>query len=127
MLSSRTAIVRQAVAEAEKHLIRVGVGFEEPIDVYEIINKMGIVLVFRPLEGKTDAGINSVGWDMRRRMTKEEEEAERIRKLRRDPRDPFALLMPPGEYVITLEVGDKKFTQKALIKKRAGWPVGLPD
>jgi len=39
-------------------------------------------------------------------------------------RDPFALMVPPGEYVIVLEVGNKRLTGKAKIKKRAGWPVG---
>jgi hypothetical protein len=34
------------------------------------------------------------------------------------------ILLPPGEYVVILEVGDKKLTQKALIKKRAGWTIG---
>ena len=57
---------------------------------------------------------------MRRRMTKEEEEAARMRRRG----DPFALMVPPGEYVIVLEVGNKRLTRKAKIKKRAGWPVG---
>jgi len=72
------------------------------------------------LEGKTDAGINSVLWNMQRQRTKEEEEAA---KMRIGGRDPLALMVSPGEYLVTLEVGDKKFTQKAQITKRAGWPL----
>ena len=72
------------------------------------------------LEGTTNAGINSVLWDMRRRMTKEEEEAARMRRRR----GPSGLLVLPGEYVVILEVGGKKFKQKARITKRIGWTIG---
>ena len=68
------------------------------------------------LEGKTNAGINSVIWNMRRQTTKQENA-----QMRRRGR---GTLVNPGEYVVILEVGDKKLTQKALIKKRAGWTVG---
>ena len=72
--------------------------------------------IINKLEGKANAGINSMIWDMRRQPTKEE--AAQMRRRRR------GILVPPGEYVVTLEVGDKKLTQKALIKKRAGWTIG---
>jgi photosystem II stability/assembly factor-like uncharacterized protein len=68
------------------------------------------------LEGEANAGINSVIWNMRRQPTKEE--AAQMWRRRR------GILVPPGEYVVILEVGDKKLTQKALIKKRAGWTIG---
>ena len=70
------------------------------------------------LEGTTHAGINSILWDMRRRMTNEE--AARMRR----GRDPFRQMEPPGEYVVILEVGGRKFKQKARIKKRIGWTIG---
>ena len=54
MLESRKNIMRQAVAEAEKQLLRIGVNYQEPLDIFKIINEMGIILMFRPLEGKTD-------------------------------------------------------------------------
>lgn len=72
------------------------------------------------LEGNTDAGINRVVWNMSRRPT--EEERIQMRTIRR--RDPLRFLASPGEYMITLEVGDKRFTRKARIKARSGWPVG---
>jgi predicted secreted protein/Zn-dependent peptidase ImmA (M78 family) len=54
MALSRLDIKRQGVAEAEEHLIRIGVDCTKPIDVYKIICEMDIVLMFRPLEGKPD-------------------------------------------------------------------------
>lgn len=74
--------------------------------------------VFQTLRGSANAGINSVLWNMTRRMTREE-----IAQMRRS-RDPFRRMVPPGEYVVILEVGDKKLTCKAHITKRTGWPIG---
>lgn len=74
--------------------------------------------VFQTLRGSANAGINSVLWNMTRRMTREE-----IAQMRRS-RDPFRRMVPPGEYVVILEVGDKKLTRKAHITKRTGWPIG---
>jgi len=74
--------------------------------------------VFQTLRGSANAGINSVLWNMTRRMTREE-----IAQMRRS-RDPFRRMVPPGEYVVTLEVGDNKLTCKAHITKRIGWPIG---
>ena len=74
--------------------------------------------VFQTLRGSANAGINSVLWNMTRRMTREE-----IAQMRRS-RDPFRRMVPPGEYVVTLEVGDNKLTCKAHITKRTGWPIG---
>jgi len=74
--------------------------------------------VFQTLRGSANAGINSVLWNMTRRMTREE-----IAQMRRS-RDPFRRMVPPGEYVVILEVGDNKLTRKAHITKRTGWPIG---
>jgi photosystem II stability/assembly factor-like uncharacterized protein len=65
------------------------------------------------LKGKAEAGINSVVWNMRARLTKEEREQAQARTGRF--RRPQGKLMPPGEYVIILEIGDKKLTHKAQI------------
>ena len=55
---------------------------------------------------------------MRRRQTKEEIEERR----RRSGRAGMTRggLVPPGEYVVTLEVGEKKLTRKAKIRKMPG-------
>ena len=75
------------------------------------------------LEGPANTGINTLLWDMRRRLTKEEEKA--YMNARSRDREPTSRMVPPGEYLVVLEVGDRRFTQKALIKKRAGWPLGF--
>ncbi len=75
------------------------------------------------LEGPANTGINTLLWDMRRRLTKEEEKAY-VNARSRD-REPTSRMVPPGEYLVVLEVGDRRFIRKALIKKRAGWPVGF--
>lgn len=54
MFASRSGMMRQAVEEAGSQLRKIGVNFEEPIDVFKIIHEMGIELMFRPLEGKPD-------------------------------------------------------------------------
>jgi photosystem II stability/assembly factor-like uncharacterized protein len=75
------------------------------------------------LEGKTDAGINTVVWDMRRQAARQEGQ------FRMRPAGPlYAQWAPPGEYMIILEIGDKKLTQKARIAKTTGWSIGpLPE
>ncbi len=77
-------------------------------------------LEWAKLEGPADAGINPVIWDMRRRMTREEQMAARMQR----SSDPFARWAPPGEYIVTLEVGGKTYTGKARITKRTGWSIG---
>lgn len=71
------------------------------------------------LEGKTEAGINTVVWDMRRHIAGEDR-ADRFRRMR----DVLARWVPPGEYVVTLEVGDAKLTRKARITSTQGWSIG---
>ena len=68
------------------------------------------------LKGKGEAGLNQAVWDMRRMLSQEEQQATRSSgfRMRRAP------LVESGEYVVTLEVGDQKFTQKALIRPMPG-------
>jgi len=40
------------------------------------------------------------------------------------PQDPLTQWVPPGEYVVILEIGGKKLTQKAQITKTMGWSIG---
>ncbi len=72
--------------------------------------------VLSRLDGKTEAGINRVVWNMRVQST--EGQSPQARRRWRRP------LADPGEYVVVLEVGETKLTRKAFIKKRAGWSVG---
>jgi len=71
------------------------------------------------LEGSTDAGINTVVWDMRRRPAKQEEAAQ----IRRS-RDVLEQWVPPGEYVIVLEIGEKRLMRRARITGTTGWSLG---
>jgi photosystem II stability/assembly factor-like uncharacterized protein len=73
--------------------------------------------VLAELPGKAEPGINTVLWNMRRQVKKEE--AERAEGGRRG-----GSLVDPGEYLVILEVGQKKFTRKAVIKGRMGWTIG---
>lgn len=51
---SREDLMRQAIGEAGRLLRRVGFDFTEPVDVFKIINDMGVELMFRPLESEAD-------------------------------------------------------------------------
>jgi hypothetical protein len=64
------------------------------------------------VKGKSETGLNQVVWNMRRKLTPEEQEEARSRGMRMRG----APMVSPGEYVVTLEVGDQKFTQRALIR-----------
>ncbi len=72
--------------------------------------------VLSNIEGKTEAGINRAIWNMRIQPPERQESQTRRRW--------GGILAEPGEYVVILEIGDKKLTRKAVIKKRAGWSVG---
>ena len=72
------------------------------------------------LEGPAEAGINRVIWDMKRQITKAEENKAAFER----SRDVFARWAPPGEYIVILEVGSQKFTRKTRIIKRTGWSIG---
>jgi len=73
--------------------------------------------VLAELPGKVEPGINTVLWNMRQIPKKEDiqpgEERWRGGKL-----------VAPGEYLVTLEVGQRKITRKAVIKGRMGWMIG---
>jgi len=66
------------------------------------------------LRGSKKAGINKIVWNMRRRLTKEEVEQMRERGERVSGRS--GRLVLPGEYVVILQVGEKRMTQKALVR-----------
>jgi photosystem II stability/assembly factor-like uncharacterized protein len=68
------------------------------------------------LEGPTEAGINTVLWDMRRPAVAGARAS--------GTRDPFSSLVPPGEYVVRLDIGAKRLTERVRITKRMGWPIG---
>lgn len=71
------------------------------------------------LEGRASAGINSMVWDMRHRAVGQR---PGIRMQR--PRDPLTQWVPPGGYVVILEINGKSLTQKAQITKTTGWSIG---
>lgn len=73
--------------------------------------------VLSELSGKGEAGVNTVLWDMRRQRP-QEQAAQRGFGFFGRP------LVDPGEYVVTLEVGAKRLTRKALVKCRTGWSLG---
>ncbi len=70
--------------------------------------------VISRLEGKGEAGVNSVLWNMRRQPRPEEtkETGER--------RETLGPLVQPGEYLVILEAAGKKLTKRALIRKMPG-------
>jgi photosystem II stability/assembly factor-like uncharacterized protein len=74
--------------------------------------------VLRELEGKGEAGFNTVVWDMRPSREKEKGAAEEEWERRRNA------IVEPGEYLVVLEAGGWKLTQKALVRKRQGWSIG---
>jgi photosystem II stability/assembly factor-like uncharacterized protein len=72
--------------------------------------------VLSEIIGKGEAGMNTVLWDMR--AERPQGQAAGFRGFGGGP------MVDPGEYVVTLEIGDKKFAKKALIPKRMGWALG---
>ena len=68
------------------------------------------------LEGSSKPGINKVEWDMRS-MPSDEQRAEMGRWARGELQD-------PGEYLVVMEIGDKRFERRAIIEKRIGWEIG---
>ena len=73
--------------------------------------------------GPTNAGINTLIWDMRPAGPRREGPGPGA-GLGARSRDVLSQWVPPGEYVVVLEIGDKKFTQKAQITKTIGWSIG---
>jgi len=72
--------------------------------------------VLREINGKGEAGMNTVQWDMR--VPRPQGQAPGFGGFG------GGAMVDPGEYVVTLEIGDKKLTKKALIPKRMGWSLG---
>ncbi|MGA2264321.1 MAG: hypothetical protein ABSH28_23170, partial [Acidobacteriota bacterium] len=70
------------------------------------------------LQGKTAAGINTVLWTMRAQG------AGRGRGSGGGGGNVLDGWAPLGEYTVTLELGEKKLTQKARITKMQGWSLG---
>ncbi len=70
-------------------------------------------------EGKGEAGINTVSWDMRPRRPGRKSGPGASPGFGGGPR-----LAAPGEYVVTLEAAGKKLSKKAVIRYRQGWTVG---
>ena len=66
------------------------------------------------LEGKNEAGLNAALWDMQPR-----EPGKPARRFWEEPE-----MVPPGEYVVTVEAGGKTLVKKAVIKGRKGWTFG---
>ena len=66
------------------------------------------------LRGTQKAGLHKVVWNMRRKLT--DEEVQRIRERRGRMSRISGVLVTPGEYVVILQVGDRKLTQKALVR-----------
>jgi hypothetical protein len=71
------------------------------------------------LEEEAKPGINSLVWDMKQRLA-----GQRTGTRRPQPRDPLSQWVSPGEYSVTLEIGDVRLTQKARITKTLGWSIG---
>jgi photosystem II stability/assembly factor-like uncharacterized protein len=74
--------------------------------------------VLRELEGKAEAGFNTVLWDMRPKREGDPGREDGEWGSRRND------LVDPGEYTVTLEAGGKTLTRTALIRSRQGWAVG---
>jgi photosystem II stability/assembly factor-like uncharacterized protein len=68
------------------------------------------------LEGSGEKGLNRVVWDMRRQLTKDEQ--DRMGEFPRWRRQ--GELVAPGEYVVVLQVGDKTLQGVAKIRKMPG-------
>jgi hypothetical protein len=73
--------------------------------------------VLRELEGKGETGFNTVLWDMRPMKKGEAPPEYEGYGARND-------LVDPGEYIVVLEIGGRKLTQKAVVRKRQGWSIG---
>jgi hypothetical protein len=68
------------------------------------------------LEGKGAAGLNSTLWDMRRAQGQNAPPQGQGRGGAAGGRS-MARTVPPGEYVVMLEIGDKKWTKRATVRR----------
>jgi photosystem II stability/assembly factor-like uncharacterized protein len=85
------------------------------VEILDITGK-----VVRTLAGSTDTGINTVFWDQREPPPPEEEVDSRRR--RRGPR--LGALLPPGEYLVRLTVGEKVRTTTLSIEEHVPGYMG---
>ncbi|MGD2295085.1 MAG: hypothetical protein PVF22_04540 [Candidatus Aminicenantes bacterium] len=75
--------------------------------------------VLRTRTGMKRDGINHTMWNMRRILSKEE--AAQMTKQKAIYRGARGVMILPGKYLVTLEIGETKLTQKArLIGKHEG-------
>lgn len=72
--------------------------------------------VLAALEGKPEAGFQSVEWALNR-QPKKGEEPTGFGEWR-------ANLVDPGEYIVTVEAGGQKFVKTAIVRERRGWSIG---
>ena len=68
------------------------------------------------IEGKGAAGLNSVVWDFRRTGSQPPSQAAAGQAPAAPGPRTQAALAPPGDYVVVLEIGDKKLTTRALVR-----------
>jgi len=71
------------------------------------------------LDGPKAAGIQTLVWDMRTAGARGGAPGAGGRS-----RDVLDRWVPPGDYIVVLETGDKKMTQKARITRTTGWSLG---
>ena len=64
------------------------------------------------LKGKSHIGINRMVWDMRRNLNEKERKVLSAWQRRRNT----GVFVSPGEYLVTLKVGEREFQQKALVQ-----------
>jgi photosystem II stability/assembly factor-like uncharacterized protein len=74
--------------------------------------------VLREIEGKGEAGFNTVTWDMRPQREKGSPAGEEYWEWQR------SALVNPGEYIVALEAGGRKMTHRAVVRERLGWSIG---
>jgi photosystem II stability/assembly factor-like uncharacterized protein len=79
--------------------------------------------VLASLDGPAASGIHKLVWDMRPAAARREGPGAPPGPGARS-RDVLSQWVPPGEYVVVLEAGGKKMTQKARITKTLGWSLG---
>jgi hypothetical protein len=69
--------------------------------------------VLARLDGPSEAGLNKLSWNMR--VQRDASPAQ--------SRGRFGSQVDPGDYEVTLEVGETKLSQKFTITERKGWPI----
>jgi photosystem II stability/assembly factor-like uncharacterized protein len=91
--------------------LKSGAGQEAEVVIRDILGE-----TVKTLKTKARAGLNRVIWDMRG----EAPEGEAVRANRRIGRGGRGPLMPPGDYLIELKVGERILREKAKIRPMPG-------